>query len=251
MRILQAVYEAEAIGEFLKNEFYQAEYNRDRDQFEKLVLQPDYNNPEENAIRRALLYRRRGHMWRELPTDTKWFEVELERGDLQRVRVFPRAQWRRMSNGSFGIADIVDRIRTTGYRNGGDGVIAKIQQLRYRLQLEQYAGSTVLLIGVNEFLPLTILEGNHRLAAALLVSPEAVSTRFRVLCGLSARMPQSCWYRTDVPNLVRYLKNRLTHIYDWEADISRVPLRPRKPRLIIEEPMAKAVGREKLTEPQN
>jgi hypothetical protein len=251
MRILQAVYEAEAIGEFLKNEFYQAEYNRDRDQFEELVLQPDYNNPDENAIRRALLYRRRGHMWRELPPDTKWFEVELEPGDLRRVRVFPRAQWRRMSNGSFGIADIVDRIRTTGYRNGGDGVIAKIQQLRYRLQLEQYAGSTVLLIGVNEFLPLTILEGNHRLAAALLVSPEAVSTRFRVLCGLSARMPESCWYRTDVPNLVRYLKNRLTHIYDWEADINRVPLLPRKSRLIMEEPMAKAVAGEKLTEPQN
>src|SRR5882757_6847685 len=146
MRILQAVYEAEAIGEFLKNEFYQAEFNRDRDQFEQLVLQPDYNNPDENAIRRALLYRRRGHMWRELPADTKWFEVEIEPNDLRQIRVFPRAHWPRMSNGSFGIEDIVDRIRTTGYKNGGDSVIAKIQQLRYRLQLEQYARSTVLLI---------------------------------------------------------------------------------------------------------
>src|SRR3954447_21947657 len=113
MRILQAVNEAEAIGEFLKNEFYQVEFNRDRDQFEELVLRPDFNNPEENAIRRALLYRRRGHMWRELPHDTKWFQVELESSDLRRIRVFPRAQWRRMSNGSFGIADIVDRIRKT------------------------------------------------------------------------------------------------------------------------------------------
>jgi hypothetical protein len=243
MRILQAVNEAEAIGEFLKNEFYQVEFNRDRDQFEELVLRPDFNSPEENAIRRALLYRRRGHMWRELPHDTKWFEIELEACDLRRIRVFPRAQWRRMSNGSFGITDIVDRIRTTGYQNGGDGVIAKIQQLRYRLQLEQYAGSTVLLIGINEFLPLTILEGNHRLAAALLVSPEALSTRFRVLCGLSARMPESCWYRTDVPNLVRYVKNRLTHIYDWEADLSRLPSMPRRPQhLMVEEPVGKSVS---------
>jgi hypothetical protein len=117
--------------------------------------------------------------------------------------------------------------------------------------LEQYAGSTVLLIGVNEFLPLTILEGNHRLAAALMVSPQAVSTRFRVLCGFSACMSQSCWYRTDIPNLVRYLRNRLIHIYDWEADLSRLPLLPRKPRLIVNEPIAKAVAREKLTESQN
>src|SRR6059058_62200 len=107
MRILQAVYEAEAIGEFLKNEFYQAEYNRDRDKFEEIVLQPDYNDAAENAVRRALLYRRRGHMWRELPRDTKWFEVVLEPEDLRQVRVFPRAQWRRMSNGSFAIEDIV------------------------------------------------------------------------------------------------------------------------------------------------
>jgi hypothetical protein len=251
MKILQPIHEAEAIGEFLKNEFYQAEYNRDRDRFEEIVLQPDYNDAAENAFRRALLFRRRGHMWRELPRDTKWFEVEIEPEDLQRVRVFPRAQWRRMSNGSFGIEDIVERIRKTRYTNGGDGVIAKIQQLRYRLHLEQYAGSTVLLIGVNEFKPLTILEGNHRLAAALLVSPDVVSTRFRVLCGFSHRMVESCWYRTDVPNLVRYLKNRVTHIYDWEADISRLPLEPRKQRSTLDEHIAKAVAGEKLTETQN
>jgi len=72
-----------------------------------------------------------------------------------------------------------------------------------------------------------------------------------VLCGFSARMPQSCWYHTDIPNLVRYIRNRLTHIYDWEADLSRLPLLQRRPRLIVDEPIAKAVAGEKLTESQN
>ncbi|MCU1285218.1 MAG: hypothetical protein JWO13_1568 [Acidobacteriales bacterium] len=249
MKIVQPVREAEAIGEFLKNEFYQSEYNRDRDRHEEIVLRPDYNDSMENAIRRALLYRRRGHMWRELPSDTTWFEVDLEPADLKQIRVFPRAQWRKMSNGSFAIADIVDRIRSTGYQNGGSNVIAKIQQLRYRLQLEQYAESTVLLIGVDQHQPFTILEGNHRLAAAMLVSPKVVSTRFRVLCGLSPRMAESCWYKTDVPNLVRYIRNRVLHIYDWEADLARLPLQPSKPHL-IESPIANAVGGEKLSESQ-
>ena len=160
MKILQSIHEAEAIGEFLKNEFYQAEYNRDRDRFEEIVLQPDYNDAGENAFRRALLYRRRGHMWRELPRDTKWFEVEIEPEDLRRVRVFPRAQWRRMSNGNFGIEDIVERIRKTGYRNGGDGVTI-IEHLIARHAVDEDVVHALIAIGeIGE-----IGAGDHRLDA--------------------------------------------------------------------------------------
>lgn len=221
MQIVRPVTEAEAIGEFLKNEFYEADYNRDRDDWEQLVLHPDYTNAEENATRRALLFRRRGHMWRELPPDTQWFEVKLSPNDLDRIHVFPRAQWSKISNGSYCIGDVVSRIRERNYRDGGDRVIAKIQQMRYRLQIDPHSTSTVLLIGQDERSPVTILEGNHRLSAAMLVGPDVASTRFRVFCGFSPRMTESCWYRTNLPNLWRYAKNRLTHIVDPEADVSR------------------------------
>jgi hypothetical protein len=79
----------------------------------------------------------------------------------------------------------------------------------------------VLLIGVDEEQPLTILEGNHRLAAAMLVSPHLVHTGFRVLCGLSPHMYESCWYDTNIPNLWAYLKNRLHNLIDKEADVNR------------------------------
>ena len=82
--------------------------------------------------------------------------------------------------------------------------------------------SAVLLIGVDEEQPLTILEGNHRLAAAMLVSPRLVHTGFRVLCGLSPHMYESCWYDTNIPNLWNYLKNRLNNLVDKEADVQRV-----------------------------
>jgi hypothetical protein len=78
-----------------------------------------------------------------------------------------------------------------------------------------------LLIGVDEEQPLTILEGNHRLAAAMLVSPRLVHTGFRVICGLSPHMYESCWYDTNIPNLWAYLKNRLHNIIDKEADVQR------------------------------
>ncbi len=106
MKKLRRVTEAEVISKFLKNEFYQEEFHHDREQFEHLVLDADLSDDNANALRRALLFRRRGHMWREIPLDTAWWEVEIEAEDLDRVRVFPRAQWRKVANGSFLLKDI-------------------------------------------------------------------------------------------------------------------------------------------------
>lgn len=232
MKKLFAVSEAEAIGEFLRNEFHEPEYNRDRDVFEHFVLKPDFTDAHENAVRRALLFRRRGHMWRELPRDTQWWRVEIEPSDLANVHVFPRAQWRKISNGSYSIGDVVDRIRQRRYKDGGNEVIAKIQQLRYRLQAESWTPTTVLLIGLDEESPLTILEGNHRFAAAMLVSPFVASNRFSILCGFSPRMKECCWYRTNFSTLWRYARHRLANLYDPEADVGRLmPKTPRKAAL--------------------
>ena len=120
----------------------------------------------------------------------------------------------------------MDRIRHRQYKDGGNEVIAKIQQLRYRLQAESYIPSTVLLIGLDEERPMTILEGNHRFAAAMLVSPLTVGTRFSVLCGLSPRMKECCWYHTSLSTLWRYARHRLANLYDPESDVRR--LMPKK-----------------------
>ena len=111
MKRLRHVTEAEVIAEFLKNEFYQEEFQRDRDRFEELVLGADVADETGNALRRALLFRRRGHMWRELPPDTQWWEVQIEPQDLDRLRVFPRAQWRKVASGNFLLKDIARRIK--------------------------------------------------------------------------------------------------------------------------------------------
>jgi hypothetical protein len=72
MRKLHRVTEAEVVAEFLKNEFYEQEFHRDRQRFEKLVMQADITSEKENAARLALLFRRRAVLWRELPPDTQW-----------------------------------------------------------------------------------------------------------------------------------------------------------------------------------
>jgi hypothetical protein len=226
MKRVRRVPETEVIAEFLKSEFYQHDYDADRAQFERVAMHGDLANDQENAIRRALLFRRRGHMWRELPPETQWWEMQLEAGDLERVRVFPRAQWRRVSAGSFYIADIVRRIREQrlsgkGFSAKNREFAAKLDSLSHHLNCGAEA-STVMLIGIDEQQPMTILEGNHRLTAALLNSEQMACTCFRVVCGFSPRMAESCWYDTNLSTLWHYAKNRFRNLVDKEADVYRV-----------------------------
>jgi len=237
MKKLRRVTEAEVIAEFLKNEFYQEEFHQDRERFEELVLAAEITDEAANALRRALLFRRRGHMWRELPADTQWWEVQVEAQDLERLRVFPRAQWRRIADGSFLLKDIVKRIKTKPFHGRTRAFISKIQALSYHLRNHDDA-SAVLLIGMDDEEPVTVLEGNHRLAAALLASPEVLWARFRIFCGLSSSMSQSCWYQTNLPNLWRYALNRVRNLfYDPDADVQALM----KPASDEAEPVAEPV----------
>ena len=147
-------------------------------------------------------------MWRELPADTQWWEVQIEPQDLERVRVFPRAQWRKVADGSFLLKDIAKRIKTKPFRGRPAISSPRCRRLSYHLRNHE-DDSAVLLIGVDDENPVTVLEGNHRLTAALLASPEVLQSRFRVFCGFSPRMSESCWYQTNVrtcgamPEIVR------------------------------------------------
>ena len=218
MRKLSRVTEAEVIAEFLKGEFYHPEYDRDRIFFEDLVFDPHLSNPAENALRRALLFRRRATMWGELPTDTQWWEIDLEPQDLERISVFPRAQWRSIARGNFKALHVAELIhRQFDPARPGD-LAAKIHNLRALMRSEG-PRSTILLIGVDEAKPATLLEGNHRFVASLLLPREIMLRRLRVVCGFSPGMEKCCWYKTTAVNISRYLKNRIKHFWRREADI--------------------------------
>jgi O-antigen/teichoic acid export membrane protein len=219
---LRPVSEDEIIAEFLKSEYYHPEFHSDRDKFHRIVTKADRTNPAENALRRTLLFRRRGSMWRELPADTEWWEVALASQHLDKIHVFPRAQWRRFASDSFLLQDVVARIRHDGPRMGArtQEFLSRINALSQRLK-DYPDHSGILLIGIDEDQPLTIIEGNHRMTAAMLAGPDIATQRFRFFCGFSPRMSECCWYQTTLPNLWRYARHRLVRIiYDREADLA-------------------------------
>ena len=212
LRKIRRLDENEVIAEFLRGEFYQDEFHRYRKRFALLVSHPDFTDERANALRRALLYRRRGRLWQELPTDTEWWEVELSPQDISRIRVFPRNQWLRYGIPSFLLPDTVDRIRSRIHSRSGDSFIEKLRSLSLEMKMSQESKfDSVILIAIDEYAAMTIIEGNHRMTAAALGIPEGICDRFRFMCGFSPRMAECCWYQTDISTLLRYAKNTVAY----------------------------------------
>ena len=222
LRIIRPVLENEVIAEFLKSDFNNSAFDDYQQSLRGLVRTPNLEDAGENAKRRALLFIRHSPLWRELPAETEWFEVEVRPANLSQIRVFPRALWRKLARGNYTVTAIVERLRTFRGRNSGEKTfLSKVADMGGSFRHDTDPGA-VLLIGLDESRPVTILDGNHRLVATILASPQTLP-RLRFFCGLSPRMTECCWYRTNVATLFRYGTNRLTHVvHDPEADLARL-----------------------------
>ncbi len=213
--------EEEVMADFLRSEFHHPEFDDYRQEFYEVVNHPNLQSSRENAVRQALLFLRRGAMWRELPADTKWFEVDLTVEDLERIRFFPRAQWRRVADGSFYLKDVVERMRPKLQTSANDDFFSKLRFLTSSVGTDM-VDPAVLLIGIDGTSPLTILDGNHRMAAAMLSDRVPELQHFRFICGFSPEMTRCCWYYTNVNTLLHYFKNLVRYFsYDPETDIGR------------------------------
>ena len=84
----------------------------------------------------------------------------------------------------FSLKRIAQRVRAGAVAPSKDQFLAKLRSLSGHLR-QEIPQSAVLLIGLDESSPLTIIEGNHRMVAATMVSPSdragAVSLLLRLL----------------------------------------------------------------------
>ncbi|HEV2115638.1 MAG TPA: hypothetical protein VGR48_06420 [Terriglobales bacterium] len=211
----------EVIAEFLKNEFYHPDFDDVRKEFAAIVLNPNLQDEGENIRRRQLLFRKRGGLWRELPADTTWWEVSMRARALGRVRVFPRADWRRYSQRGFSLPQFAGRIAAGLAKPAPDSFVSGLSVLQAQL-VKNGVGGSVLLIGIDEDKPLTIIEGNHRMVAAALMPSPPLQT-FRLYCGFSPRMSRCCWYQNSMVNLLHYAGNVLRDLSQFRhSDLARI-----------------------------
>jgi O-antigen/teichoic acid export membrane protein len=212
LKRLRRVPEEEIIAQFLRGEFYHPQFDPYRRDFKHLVEHADLHDAQENFVRRALLFRRRGRLWRELPPDMEWWEIELTPGDLARLRSFPRNDWRRFAGGGFYLTEMISRIQAELAHGQQSRFLKKLAAIGTDLR-ESHVPDAVLLIGIDGHHPLTIIEGNHRMAAAMLTMPEFAHRRFRFYCGLSPKMNLCCWHKTDLRSLTRYARHTVRYMF--------------------------------------
>jgi hypothetical protein len=220
MRKLRRLTEPEVIAEFLRGEFFQKEYDADRERFASLVENPNLTDAQENEIRRILLFRRRDTMWWELPEDRQWWEIDFEPEDVEQVSVFPRAHWRKIARGNFKALDVAARIRQLKDSEPNE-FAKKISEISSNLSSDVPQGM-VIFLGIDEHLPVTLLEGNHRFIAALLAGGPQHLRNARMVAVFSPQMEKCCWYKTNLRTLARCLKNRIQHHWDRDADLAKL-----------------------------
>ncbi len=219
IRLIRRVSEDDAIAEFIRSDFENAAYSKYHETLRGIVFAPDVENQREYAMRRALLFLRHRSLWRELPPDTEWYSAEVSEANLDQIRVFPRAQWRKLARGNFAVNTVIERLRRSQIRNQ-DPFFEKISDIRQGLLQQDSRAGSVLLIGLNQAEPLTILDGNHRFVAAVM---EGRVDRLQFLCGLSPNMNRCCWYKTTLSNLTRYGSNLLLHlVLSPEVELDRL-----------------------------
>jgi O-antigen/teichoic acid export membrane protein len=210
VRLLRPISEDVVIAEFLRSDFHGSAFRNYHESLHDIVMKPNIEDAQQNAIRRALLFIRHLALWVELPVGTEWYEAELTEANLDQITVFPRAQWRKLAGGNFSLKEI-----TSAMRNRQDLVdqpfLEKIASIGREYQKADQGFSAVILIGVTENEPMTVLDGNHRLVAAILESPSGLG-KVRFICGLSPRMTECCWYRTNFVTLFRYARNLFGHV---------------------------------------
>ena len=210
LRLIRQVSEDEVIAEFLRSDFDRPVFRKYQETLRAIVTNPNLDDPAENEKRRALFFLRHLALWNELPQGTKWYEMQGKDLDLDRIRVFPRAQWRKIARGNFSLTTVADCLYRR--RNSIDEpLLMKIDAIRNRLLLDGPEFGPVLLIGMSKEEHLTILDGNHRLVAAILAAPSRVY-RLRFLVGISPRMMECCWYNTNLSSLLRYGRNLLKYV---------------------------------------
>ena len=202
VRLTRLISENEVIAEFLKSDFQEPEFEQYHARFDRLVEFPDFDSAPENAMRRSLLFLRHRALWREIPARTTWYQVEITHANIHQIRVFPRAQWRKLARGNFSMDRIADGMRARQHLLSTP-FASKIASIGDQLMLNEPGMSAIILIGLNDKEPLTVLDGNHRLAAAMLSSPNKLD-KLSFICGLSPHMNQCCWYRTNLFTLIRY-----------------------------------------------
>jgi hypothetical protein len=166
-----------------------------------LIDSPDLSNAAQNAERAELLYRDRGVILKEVPTEVDYVWVLVEEADLEKLFILPSREWYLDTGGGFRLVDTPANLaagrefRWGSYRQPINH-LATVDALAPKL-IRYDAGTTeevVILIATNWDGPYTIIDGSHRAAALYRNSRTEPNLPWKALLAVGAPIADCIWY---------------------------------------------------------
>jgi hypothetical protein len=179
MRILKKSSESEMIAIFLKEEINSIRFNKKIIKLlkkmninERVVINYDLTNDEENKMRKRLLSQYRGYeldkdIFKNFPINIDWYWIELSVEDIFKIKYITYDYWIELSNGSRFAKDCVNNIKNNievfGVSNTGF-----IEAAEYISNGNKF-DPIILVAPVENKGNMIVLEGHLRLTAMNLV----------------------------------------------------------------------------------
>jgi hypothetical protein len=192
VRVIRPSSEAEIVATFLRGELESERFGPGirAEIDERLLLEPNLGDEEENATRRGVLeatraYERREGLFHGFPEDVRWERAALASDEVLALRYIQYSFWNELSGGSRRPLDAAERIR--------DGIVVfgRLPTDGFLTAAETFsvAGMPELIVVGGPGPELVLLEGHVRLTV-LALRPELLPPELEVLLGRSPRMPE-------------------------------------------------------------
>lgn len=201
MKIIKKISENNMILEFLKAELKSERFDKHVinalkrvSSNEKLILDANLNNSEENILRKNVLRIYRGFddklLFDNFPRKIEWYEATLNEKDFEKIRYINYDYWKELSGGTRNVKDssktINANIEIYNQSNNTYKEIAK--EIKNGKKLPK-----VILVSKSKKDNPIVLEGHSRLTATGLLEPE-LRKKIEAIIGFSADLDRWVFY---------------------------------------------------------
>jgi len=196
MKMISSIPTEKFESEFLKSEWYKPFYSSVRDQLNKIVLEPNLEDSNENAVRKYLLWQWREPLLKWLPNNITWHLVRVDLNEFSDLFVIKEPQWEKTFGSQKTLKKVAQAI-INGYPDKGAG-IKIIQDIKKRIGSYPFI-EKLILISTSIDTPSTVIEGNHRAIAFQLKALENGNTSHipkKLILGTSPHMLNCPWLNT-------------------------------------------------------
>jgi hypothetical protein len=151
-----------------------------------LIIKPNLKSSKENMIRRDILSVYRGYgknrlVFDEFPTDIKWYQAEITKDEIKKIKYMNHDYWTELSDNSRLARIAAENIKVgkTVFNVPNNNFLEAAEALKRGVKFPE-----MILVSKDKKSDPVILEGHLRLTAMALV-PESVPDNMTVIIGFS------------------------------------------------------------------